>query len=542
MLTPYRHDIEEEVTEFEKSYLDYFETRFVPKAQQIEILEHAFKYHLSDTIGAYTAPVATGKSAAIMAIARHHAERGKKVVIAPAFNMLCDQYMRDYPNIHVLKGQNHYECTPLAETLGMPASCGHALKLNKIGQFNTCNKCNCCPYSKALQTAKNEKIVILNNHALLHNHHLFDEIDLFIIDEFQQFPKAVASHMSTKILYSDVVYPDNLVRDIPKFTEFMGKFCTKMERMANLLGKKDQKKSLEYFDKAEEARRVAGYLATPRDFHIQEEVDAELGRYIDIRPFKVPEKALEKIFKKTKRTLVFSATIFDSDLAEVGFNLNKVVRHTVKSPIDVNRRRIYATSTYNNVYNNRQRPLFFEKMANTIKRIAKHHKGQKGVVLCTYGEAEKLRGFFKNDGRFLFHTKETKEATFNSFIVDKISDKVLFLSGSWEGIDLKGNIARFNIITIVPYPFLGDPVVKKRKRVDAEWFVNEPLKQVVQGAGRTTRNEKDYSATYILDAKFQKLLELANPNNLDNNFMESLQFGSVTEALRQEEELRRVFL
>ena len=41
-----------------------------------------------------------------------------------------------------------------------------------------------------------------------------------------------------------------------------------------------------------------------------------------------------------------------------------------------------------------------------------------------------------------------------------------------EGIDLKDDLSRFQIITKVPYPNLGDERIKIRCNKDYIWYVN----------------------------------------------------------------------
>jgi Rad3-related DNA helicase len=68
-----------------------------------------------------------------------------------------------------------------------------------------------------------------------------------------------------------------------------------------------------------------------------------------------------------------------------------------------------------------------------------------------------------------------------------------------EGVDLKGDLSRFQVICKVPYPYLGDKVVKKRMHKWRWWYDYETLKTVVQSIGRSIRSEDDHAITYILD-------------------------------------------
>jgi len=68
-----------------------------------------------------------------------------------------------------------------------------------------------------------------------------------------------------------------------------------------------------------------------------------------------------------------------------------------------------------------------------------------------------------------------------------------------EGIDLKGDLSKFQIICKIPYPYLGDPIVKKRMNKNKGWYALQTAKSIVQSCGRSVRNETDEAVTYILD-------------------------------------------
>jgi ATP-dependent DNA helicase DinG len=73
------------------------------------------------------------------------------------------------------------------------------------------------------------------------------------------------------------------------------------------------------------------------------------------------------------------------------------------------------------------------------------------------------------------------------------------------GVDLKDELARWQIIAKVPYPYLGDPQVKKRTEIDSGWYEYQTITSIIQTYGRVCRSETDYGETYILDGKFDDI-------------------------------------
>jgi Rad3-related DNA helicase len=75
-----------------------------------------------------------------------------------------------------------------------------------------------------------------------------------------------------------------------------------------------------------------------------------------------------------------------------------------------------------------------------------------------------------------------------------------------EGLDLKDHLGRFQIITKVPYPYMGDKVVQARMKKNPGWYAYKTLLTLIQAYGRATRSETDSSVTYILDGAFDRLI------------------------------------
>ena len=73
-----------------------------------------------------------------------------------------------------------------------------------------------------------------------------------------------------------------------------------------------------------------------------------------------------------------------------------------------------------------------------------------------------------------------------------------------EGVDLADDASRFQILCKVPFPYLGDLVIKKRMEKNKMWYPYTTAKSVIQALGRSIRNDKDYAISYILDADWDR--------------------------------------
>jgi Rad3-related DNA helicase len=80
-----------------------------------------------------------------------------------------------------------------------------------------------------------------------------------------------------------------------------------------------------------------------------------------------------------------------------------------------------------------------------------------------------------------------------------------------EGVDLPDDFLRFQIITKMPYPDLGDPWTAARQARDPGWYALETAKALVQAYGRSCRHAGDSGVTYVLDAHFARFVGRHRP-------------------------------
>jgi Rad3-related DNA helicase len=73
-----------------------------------------------------------------------------------------------------------------------------------------------------------------------------------------------------------------------------------------------------------------------------------------------------------------------------------------------------------------------------------------------------------------------------------------------EGVDLKDELSRFQIICKIPFPYLGDLVVKKRMERNDKWYPYMTAKSIIQSLGRSIRNQSDHAISYILDGDWER--------------------------------------
>ena len=227
-------------------------------------------------------------------------------------------------------------------------------------------------------------------------------------------------------------------------------------------------------------------------------------RAIDVSKF-----ANEYLFRMGHKVLLMSATILDSNsfARSLGISPEECTVIKMPSPFPVENRPIFQ-STIGSMSSS-QIQYSLPKLKQAVEAILEEHKGQKGIVHChTYKIANYLKKNIKSR-RLLIHGSDNRDAILEKHINAK-NDTVLLSPSMTEGVDLKGDLSKFQIICKVPYPYLGDPIVKKRMHKHKGWYPLQTAKSIVQSCGRSVRNESDQAVTYILDSDWHNFFRKNN--------------------------------
>ena len=221
-------------------------------------------------------------------------------------------------------------------------------------------------------------------------------------------------------------------------------------------------------------------------------------RAIDISPF-----AQRYLFRLGEKVLMMSATILDHKVfaKSLGIPENEIDFISIPSPFPLENRPILIHPVGN--MSARAIDASLPKIVKAVREILKHHKGEKGIIHChTYRIANYLKRNLRSK-RLLFHNSENRDETLSKHVASK-SDTVIVSPSMSEGVDLKQDLSRFQIILKIPYPYLGDQLIRKRMNKWSGWYPLQTAKKLVQAAGRSVRSKDDKAITYILDADWER--------------------------------------
>jgi ATP-dependent DNA helicase DinG len=158
-----------------------------------------------------------------------------------------------------------------------------------------------------------------------------------------------------------------------------------------------------------------------------------------------------------------------------------------------------------------------KQLQATCYEIVAHHVslGERGIILApsfalTEGITQALEG--ANVGARIFEHKRGEKLAelIGRFTRFKDGPAVMLTPSGFEGLDLAGDLSRYQIILKAPFGSLGEARMKK---ILANWPDIYSLlctMKLVQGAGRSVRGPDDWAKTYFLDSNIQRLWTAKN--------------------------------
>lgn len=462
------------------------------------------------------APTGAGKSAVAVTLARE----ASSSYLLTAQKILQAQYRRDFPDLALMKGRANYRCL-VAPTHAAAAPCIAGRKFPQ---------CDDCPYFRAKDVAMAANKTLMNYAyylAELNYSGGFSPRELLVLDEAHGAEAALMNFVEVTV--SDVALTRaGIAERIPQFAEEIEYFDFAEDLMPQL---RKRSRELERQLKGEKATSEAalawmqnkqwldnqlGKLELLRDSRVEDDVEwvvertsGSEGQAVTFKPVVVAPFAEPLLFSFAERVLLLSATILDAPtyLRSLGIEPQEAEVIQVASSFPPENRPLHLrpTARLTRFYLERDLP----KLVQEIASLFDEHPCDKGVI---HAHSYRIAGYIaqhlpqRHAQRLVTHRNSAERDGALEKHLRSPLPTVLLTPSMTEGIDLTGDLSRWQVICKIPYPYLGDPQIARRKSVDPAWYDWRTCLTVVQAYGRSVRSADDFAATYLLDADFPAFL------------------------------------
>jgi Rad3-related DNA helicase len=561
--------------------LEFFPEEYKPREIQKEIL-HAIEEKIK--VGYKTiilsAPTGVGKSLIAATLARY---QGSSFIVT-ASKQLQDQYSKDLKFLMPVKGKSNFACLKLMDQESISKS---DTKI-AVQKGLTCEKGLCeettmkngkkvkefCKYKPKLGEPQDITREFCHYYeqkyrALTSPHSIWNYASYFQLMKFNR--NAYAEYVSRPIAIFDEAHKieDQIIqfigvdiynglltecginasaydlKDSDMIIQLLDDLASEYSnQIKNLLESKSFMLNPDYVVLAKLESRYekmanahAEIYSNKNNFVINDPYIDERGNFrsVSIKPLDISKYV--KTFFDIENQIFMSATIDkDSFCENVGLDPSKVgFVDTPRSPFSPDKRRINFLNTKKLSYSSSKDDEI--TVIKKIDDIMSEHANERGLILTS---SEKRCFDIKNNlseknrNRIrICHSRNENGMTQDEILQEHSFDEdgVLLSSSLWEGVDLKDDLSRFQIIAKVPYPNLSEKRTKVKMQKFPLWYKSQTLTKLLQGFGRSIRSEDDWAVTYVLDSAASDLL-LQSKSMIPKAYQDVLGFPSYDSSIK----------
>ena len=454
--------------------------------------------------------------------------------------ILQDQYERDFSKSQgmlSIRSSSNFRCQG---TKGI--SCAEGMRILKAGNTGTKHHSICtrnCIYKKHKREFIDGDLGVTNYSYFLAETYYSGQLEekrVLVIDEAHNLVSELSKFV--EIAVTERFAKQALKLDFPgKLTQaaaikwiketYMPKAKTRLARLQSdvktLIGSASRlaqfekiASQIELLDK--HVCKINRFLETyDKDNWVFDFVPAD-GRSLakfEFKPIDVSDFATEMVFNRADKIVLMSATIISKEkfCQLLGIKPEQAGYIKLDSPFPLENRPVAFSGVGKMNASNINNTL--PKMAQAVQMILDAHPGEKGII---HAHSYKVANFIMNNvrsSRLLTHDSSNRDDVLQQHMSSKEAT-VLVSPSMQEGVDLRDDLSRFQVLCKVPFPYLGDKLIKKRMYKWKWWYDYETTKTIVQSVGRSVRNEADFAVTYILDEDWHRFAS-KNVNMLPEN-------------------------
>jgi Rad3-related DNA helicase len=212
--------------------------------------------------------------------------------------------------------------------------------------------------------------------------------------------------------------------------------------------------------------------------------------------------------KKFGFKVLMSATFGKADFFLNSIGGKNARYNRLKNSFNYEKSPIYLLKNNRLSYNNVDAKAPY--LADLIGKILDRHPNMSGIIHSgSYSLTEKVIYHLdkKYTDRIIIYKGTGGKINAISSLADDTSNKIVMGPSLLEGLDLKDDFSRLQIFLKVPYPSLASNFVKEKIKHYPSWYNWKTSVNILQGIGRSIRNENDWAVTYFLDSCLEDIMK-----------------------------------
>lgn len=436
---------------------------------------------------------------------------------------LQDQYKSLFSDLDVLKGQSNYQCTYDDNYTVDTAPCLYIKTLKE-----QCWKKNTCVYYAQRNKVLTSRFSALNYNMFFALPEHVKNKEYIICDEASELEDQLVKEFTCSLNFKTLKRLGVNITPLPNnpnhtaLERWIGKMCSNLEeRIEELKENLLEKNKIQYTHDTKNTlsatlvvkNSVKTLINTWRDSEYIFERNEEGVIFI---PLKV-DKLANYIFKHGKKILLMSATIIDPDSFAKTLGLEKYKYVESVSTFEPQKAPIFAATkiklNHSNLTNN------LPKITKLIKDICDFHKDEKGIIHTQTNFITSFLSKNLHSDRVLYREPGVNNEELLRKHISSTRPSIIASPSMLFGVDLKDELARFQIIIKAPFLPMTDKRVKEMIKIFPSWYTNKMLASLIQACGRGIRSKNDYCTTYILDGAIIEAV-ISNKHKLPKYFLE----------------------
>ena len=433
---------------------------------------------------------------------------------------LQNQYKELFPSSTLFKGKANYQCE-----IDDSFTVEHAPCVISPNQKRRCWSDCICPYYETRNSALVDQFSILNYASFFNLPDHLKKRQIIICDECSELEDEIVKYYSVTINYKQLAFVDvsvsKLTTETPaKVLGWLADVSAALQRTIEQFNERPRyEKNKNEIVKQQLRKEIYESIAhTVNHWEDAQYIVEKDTEKVFITPYKI-DKLTSCLFNFAEVIVLMSATIVDKAAFARNLGITNYKYVDIPSTFEPKKSPIYCHSKF--PLNRTTLSKNLPKVIDLIEEIAKNHKDEKGIIhthsfAITQAVQNRLSG-----RRFLYR----EEGSTNEMIVKEHclrTDSTVLVSPSLTmGLDLKGDLGKWQIIVKLPYPSLANKRINMLFEKDRDWYQMKMFISLIQAAGRCTRTKEDESVTYILDGLSGKVI-IENSKILPKHFLDRI--------------------